>query len=171
MKETKRYVLTGGPCCGKSTLIDNLEKKGHIVLKEIAREVIEQRGSFPKEKNEIIEFQKILFRKQLLRESQLRGSIVFLDRGIEDYLVYAKHLTGYIPNEFKIGIKERYYKIFILDRLPFEKDGLRIEKGDEEAEDLHQKIIQAYQNNGGNLVFVPIMNIEDRTNYILNKLK
>ena len=38
----KRYVLTGGPCSGKTTVLNILAKCGYPVVPELAREMIEK---------------------------------------------------------------------------------------------------------------------------------
>ena len=167
-KKIKRYVLTGGPSCGKSTSIENFRNRGFSVLEEVARGMIEKRGSFPTEKKEIKKFQNEMFYEQLRKEDKLNGEMVFLDRGVGDYHAYSEHLIGYVPENTNIDFGNRYSKIFVLDRLPFIDDGLRIESGDEEAEILHNRIIQSYASAGYELVFVPVMPIEERSEFILD---
>lgn len=168
----KKYVLTGGPSCGKSTTISELKKIGFSVLEEVAREFIQRRGSFPENRKDIEEFQIIMFNEQLKREAGITDSIAFLDRGFGDYHAYSKHLLNYVPKTLKeFNFKNSYEKIFILERLPFVADGLRIESGEEEAEKIHSLIIDAYKQEGYNPIFVPVMPIKERTNYILEKIK
>src|SRR6185312_6669514 len=42
MKTPPHYVLTGGPCAGKTTVILELQKRGYHVLEEAARSVIDE---------------------------------------------------------------------------------------------------------------------------------
>lgn len=42
LSSLKKIVLTGGPCCGKTTLIEELNKRGYPVLHETAREVLNE---------------------------------------------------------------------------------------------------------------------------------
>ena len=162
-----KYVLTGGPCSGKTSLINCLRKRGFNVLEEVARKVIEEQGGFPTGKKEIEKFQGLMFYEQLKKEVGLNREMVFLDRGIGDYHAYSQHLMGYIPENTKIDFSNRYNKIFVLDRLPFIDDGLRIESGDEEAEKIHQQIIKVYEKFGYSVVNVPVMSIKERANYVL----
>ncbi|MBR9706450.1 ATP-binding protein [Candidatus Pacearchaeota archaeon] len=167
----KRIVLTGGASCGKSTTINALKQKGFPVLEEIAREVIERRGSFPTEKSEIKALQEEMFEMQIKGEDLLNGKLSFLDRGVGDYIAYSRHLLGYVHEMVaKFDFKERYKQVFALDRLPFIDDGLRIESGDEEASKIHKDIINAYAVNGYNVVHVPVMSVDDRIEFILNNV-
>lgn len=171
MEKSRKIVLTGGPSCGKSTSIENLRQRGFSVLEEIAREMIEKRGGFPEGEKEIEYFQGTLFNEQLKRESKLNGEIIFLDRGLGDSPAYTQHLLGYIPEKMaNYDLAGRYDQIFILDRLPFVDDGLRMESGDEEAQRIHDLIIQSYRDAGYNLTTVPIMGVEERTKFILSKV-
>jgi predicted ATPase len=59
--------------------------------------------------------------------------------------------------------------VFILDRLPFQPDGIRYE--DEEiAEFLHQWILKDYIALGYEVVKVPITSTEKRLAFILKRL-
>lgn len=40
--ETNWYVLTGGPCSGKSTTLEYLSSRGYLVVPEMARVVIDE---------------------------------------------------------------------------------------------------------------------------------
>ena len=42
MSKPRFFVLSGGPCTGKSTLLEALEAAGHLVVSEAARRVIEE---------------------------------------------------------------------------------------------------------------------------------
>ena len=170
----KKYVLTGGPCSGKTTLIKRLEEKGFAIMDEIGREIIGQRKHILVDEEEHVIRQNLMFDLQLKRENKFMGNgseILFLDRGLADYCAYSEHLLGYIPEKIKnYDISERYVDIFILDRLPFEHDGLRAESGDEEAQEIHDRIISSYEQKGYEPVFVPVMPIEERVKFILSKL-
>jgi len=75
----KKIVLTGGPCCGKTTLIQELRKRGHRVLNEVAREVLAE-GKYGKNNNYHL-LQESIFSRQIEKEAKLEG-LVFLDRGL-----------------------------------------------------------------------------------------
>jgi len=168
-KRTLKVVLTGGPCCGKTTLINELKKRGHKIIEESAREILT--GSIKLEYEDV---QKRIFKKQLEREIkafEAAEGLIFLDRGHIDGLVYCKMRLGYIPEPLKsFDFRNQYDLIFILDLLPFEKDGLRIEKDEAEAKIIHDAIISAYKNFGYNLRFIPVMSLEGRVNYLLKNI-
>jgi len=65
---------------------------------------------------------------------------------------------------------QTYNKVFCLERLPFKDDGLRIESGEEEARRVHNLILEEYKNAGYNLIGVPVMSVDERVNYILERV-
>lgn len=186
MKETKRIILTGGPSCGKTTVLEYLEKKGYTCIPETAREVLIELYSFPKKgygelKEQMLlnhlSLQKRILEKQLEKESKLKRGINFLDRSAIDGIAYCKIHLGHLPAYFKKeNFRERYNAVFLLDRFPLINDGLRREN-DEEAEIIHQEIKKAYKNLGYNSIQVPIFqgtleeSVSARANFILKNLE
>jgi len=170
-----KIVITGGPCNGKTTIINALRKKGYFVVEEIPRKVIiEKQYSryLDRYKDEALDLQKDIYTAQISKEKdldkadELYSNIMFLDRGYVDPQVYCKHLSGYIPAEMLYPNVKKYGMIIILERLPMVDDGLRRET-DEEAEKIQQKITQAYIDEGYNPIFIPIMSVEKRVKAIL----
>ncbi|VVB77732.1 AAA domain protein [uncultured archaeon] len=167
----ERYVLTGGPCCGKTTLINELRKKGYQILDEVAREVLDGRKRKSLEDG-MQSLQEEIFEKQMIKEDKLNGKTAFLDRGLIDGFAYQNIFLGYVSEDFKKKIKcrEKYSEIFVLDRLPYKNDGIRKES-DEEAQKIHEEIIRQYQNQGYSPIFIPVKeNVEQRVDLILKYL-
>ncbi len=166
-----KYVLTGGPCSGKTTLVNELRKKGFPVLSESAREILSSNNH--KYKNNYEKLERDIFLHQLKKESKLcrKPGVYFLDRGTLDCLAYSKLLLGYVPKEIaEHPHHERYHKVFVLERLPFIDDGLRIEKDDAEAQKIHDTLVETYVSYGYNPIHVPVMPIEDRLDFILSHI-
>jgi len=168
-KRTLKVVLAGGPCCGKTTIIKELKKRGHNIIDEAAREILAENVKISYE-----EIQKRIFKRQLEKEidtSEKTSGLVFLDRGHIDGIAYCQIKLGYIPEPLKsFDFRNQYDLIFILDLLPFKKDGLRIEKDETEAKMIHHAIISAYKSFGYQVKFIPVMPIEARINYLLKNI-
>lgn len=119
-----KIVLTGGPCAGKSKILERLikyystEENKIFVVPETATEVLSSGIKFL-EIDEAINFQDIIFDRQLNKEQTLyRGmqhillkkiNIVFLDRGLIDNKAYLNSqyqfdnlLDKYAQKELKI---------------------------------------------------------------------
>lgn len=171
MEKTKRIILTGGPSCGKTTVLDYLKKQGYNCISETAREVLEEKIIDPKTP----EFQLEIFRRQLEKERKYRG---FFDRSALEGIAYSRKISGYVSQEIEsFYFPNRYGAVFLLERLPFKQDGTRTEKNDEEAEEIHQLITSAYQEKGYKLIKVPVFqgtleeSVERRANFILEELE
>ena len=161
----KKYVLTGGPCSGKTTLLSELKKRGYNIVEESARDIIRKHnGILPEER------QRRIAKSQLEIELSLPDNTYFLDRSIIDTIAYSLFHNVTPPCFPDFQLKARYNKIFLLERLSFKNDGERIEKSEEEAIKVHEKIVEAYQMFGYVLIPVPIMHVEQRADFILSKI-
>lgn len=165
-----KVVLTGAPCSGKTTLIDELKSQGYDVINESARRILSERYSSGKIDPRSLQYD--ILEAQLLEESRYNGSLVFLDRGCIDVLAYSEHLLGSIPDDFKKhDFRKMYDLVFLLERLPFLHDGIRIEKDDSEAGILHSKILHYYKENGYEPIILPLSGIKERASLVLDHVK
>jgi len=171
----KIFVITGGPGTGKTSVVNELEKKGYKFLMEAARWVSENDFRF-KGKN-ILEinkkdFQDAIFDLQKKQISELKGDeIVFSDRGIGDTLAYYKIAGLKISDEkMELAKKFKYEKVFVLDFFNFyQKDKLR-QESKKEQEKIHNEIVKTYEGLGYSLIYVPFMSVKKRTRFILERI-
>ena len=101
--QTNWHVITGAPCCGKTTLIDLLANKGFQTVPETAHLYIEREISKGRTFNEIlgdrVSLQWILIDMQLIVEHELHANdVTFLDRALPDSLAFNRFF-GLNPNE------------------------------------------------------------------------
>ncbi len=173
----KKYVISGGPGVGKTTIINLLKNAGFNVVNEVARPIIEEEqekektilnysGIFPW--NELEKFQDLVIEKQLHKESLINSSVVFLDRSLVDPVGYCKQGKVNIRSDiFKLIKDAGYFKIFYLDNLSnYFKDNERLED-EVKAKKLHELIYEAYNSLGFNIVNVPELTPEERLKFIL----
>lgn len=122
----KRYVLTGGPSSGKSSLLLGIEKLyGAAIIHEAAEDVIKLAQAFGDPEPWLKEdFQDRILYLQLRREMLAKFSgvdQVFVDRGIIDGLAYFQ-IAGREPSRalqkamYDLA-KEPYDKIFLVENL------------------------------------------------------
>jgi predicted ATPase len=172
----KRIVITGGPCSGKTTVIEGLAKRGFPILKETAKEIVAARRHIPISKEESQIRQDLIFNKQLAKEERAgkkNYKILFLDRCLIDGLAYSLLYSGrdsikkYLP-----FIKNRKYdSIFIFEGLPFSSEDFRAENDEKEAKRIRKAIYDFYKEQGYKPINVPAMPVERRLEFILKKLK
>lgn len=172
-------VLIGGPSSGKTTLIEALKEKGHTCYPEISREVIREAQENGIEQlfleNPLL-FSELLLegrKKQFVAAQNEVSSVVFLDRGIPDVLAYMHYIGDDYPSFFDDACKEfQYTSIFVLP--PWEaiyvSDAERYENY-EQAELIYDHLMETYQNYGYQLIEVPRDTVENRVDFILDKLQ
>lgn len=109
----KKYVITGGPCSGKTTVISLLKRKGFLVLEETAREVLRNNKRRKNPKNDL-ELQIEIFERQIKKENNLGDAQVFLDRSALDGVAYSLLMHGRVPDiALNYDFKGRYDLIFL----------------------------------------------------------
>jgi predicted ATPase len=172
--QTNWHVITGASCSGKTTLIDHLANKGFQTVQEAGRQYFERELAKGRTMDEIRQdratFTRQVYAMMLERERTLRpAEVIFLDRALPDAFAFFR-FAGINPNEILSDcLKNRYASVFILDRLTYQKDGIRA--GDEmyaEAFDLWMS--RDYRALGYNVVRVPVLQPEERLAFVLERL-
>lgn len=175
MKNNNWYVITGAPSSGKTTVVKLLEKKGYRVVYEMARIYIDQelkKGKTIQEiRKEDAAFQRKILDLKIHYESKLNPKeTIFLDRAIPDSLAYYELVKlpkdKYLEKTVK---KSSYKKIFIFEKLEFEKDYARTESK-EEVKKLERLIEKVYIKLPFPIIKVPKMSVEKRLKFILDNL-
>jgi predicted ATPase len=173
--KTQWYVITGGPSSGKSTVIRNLKDMGYKTTIELARHYIDLQRMNGRSTDEVRANQRQFQHKVLNLQIDLERRLdpyeeIFLDRALPDEVAYYKYF-GLAPDEKLVEYLElhQYKKIFIMDLLPLHSDYARIE--DNQAQiDLHNLIIDVYKQRGEPIVFVPVLPVKERVQFVLDHL-
>ena len=170
-----RYVLTGGPCAGKTTTLNILALRGYRIVSETAREIIEKevaKGSDVLPWKNPKKFQEAVAWKQLQKEFFVsRDMPIFFDRGLNDGYGYSVLEKVTPPKIITWFGKNRYDKIFLLDPLPFyELDDSRMED-QSFAYAVHEEIRKAYIRFGYGVIIVPVLPPKERAHFIVERLK
>ena len=176
--KSKKIVITGGPGTGKSSIIHNLEDKGEKCLHEISRQV-----TLEAQKEGIDQLfleQPLLFSEKLLegrldqfriaREYELDH--IFIDRGLPDVVAYMDYFSTNYPEVFHQTCENNKYDlIFILPpwREIYTSDNERYESY-EEALKISSYLYSTYRRYGYDPIEVPKLSVEERTNFILDKI-
>ena len=167
---TNWHVITGAACTGKTTLIDMLAEKGFKTVPESGRLYINQELAAGRTIEEIFSdpsTEAAIDDIQLKAERSLRAAeVIFLDRGLPDSLTF-RRLHGMDPNEFLPQcFYHRYASVFVLDRLPLQLDGARIDDEDY-ACFLDDWLARDYSALGYDVVRVAVLPPEERMAYVI----
>lgn len=174
MRSTNWYVITGAPCSGKTTVICEFERLGYQVVHEAARAYmdaeIKKGKTLARIKAGALAFERhILYKKLEIEAALAENTVIFLDRAVPDSIAYFKS-AGLSPDE-PMGESRivRYKKIFLFERLGFEKDTVRRES-EPAAQALEQLLTESYQELGYEIVRVPLVSVKARTRFVLERL-
>ena len=170
--EISKYVLTGGPGVGKTSVLNVLGQRGYNIVPEAARQIITKAQE---EKTDCLSwknnqgFQDAVMNLQLNLERTVTGD-AFCDRGIIDVHAYSLLKGSDAPYQLEDLGRGRYKGVFILDPLEnYCKDSERRENP-EYVREIHEAIGRSYGQFGYSSIKVPLMSIEERVNFILNEI-
>lgn len=168
------YVLTGGPCAGKTTLIFELEKRGYSVVPEPARLIIDSKLAAGQTIEQIVtdpEWLISVVRKALAQYREIpAGETYFFDRSVVDSIAYYSLNKKEIDDEFRAALSEvKFKKVFLLDLIDFVNDEARSETP-EQAMILHGLIREGYEREGYEIVEVPVLPVPERADFVLERL-
>lgn len=179
----KKYVITGGPHAGKSTILRKLQKQGHPCVEEAALLVIERLNDTIgidaqirwRDDNQL-DFQQLVSTTQIKNELQLNTSnhkVCFLDRGLHDGLAYMNFHNKTPPEAYLTQLENTSYEtIFLMDLVtPYDERG---ETGrtlnQQAAEKISNALHQVYTNYGYNVIKVPMLALDERVAFVLNHI-
>jgi predicted ATPase len=171
------YVITGGPGFGKTVLIEKLRNMGYPVGEEAVRRIIIQQiecqGDILPWKN-VSKFEKLLMQERIGFLNRIdKQDIAFSDRGLPDQAGFSMFKGKSISNELSSAILLNRYakKVFVTPPWGqiYTNDPIRTETF-EEAVKIHQCITQAYEENGYELIDLPLTTPDQRIAFIINSL-
>jgi predicted ATPase len=168
-----KYVLTGGPGTGKSSIILALEQMGEYVVREAAEDVItvmQARGI--KEPWREQGFQDKILALQIQREERIpkEAKRIFIDRSAADGLAYTEPGTSIHQRVLEESRKRRYDKIFLIEQLGFtEKTKVRRECH-EEALQKGKMLEDIYKQFGYDIIRILAGPLDERVTNILKEI-
>lgn len=174
------YIITGGPGAGKTTLLEELSRHEVITVPEEGRRIIRQQidsggEGLPwlnKERFAELMFQESV--KTYLEISEISYTkAVFFDRGILDTLGYMRLENIPIPAFMESKAREMVYhnNVFILPpwKEIYENDPER-KQTFEQAVETFECMKDIYQEYGFTIIEVPKVSVENRADFILDKI-
>ncbi len=175
------YVLTGGPGVGKTSLINELQRRSYPVVPEIARELIkeqEQSGGLALPWKDRESYKELMFERSLNSFKQAAKHFsgkqaVFFDRGFLDSLAYARLIQSPQTDHLEEAAQRFLYhpSVFILPPWPeiYTQDQERKQNW-EEVIATHQQMMKTYEQVGYQLIEVPRIAVSERADFILKRL-
>lgn len=173
----RRVVITGGPGFGKSSIIDELERRGYRVFHEVARQIIDRALSTNAKATPWNDVE--LFSRQVLEGRSAQYEIAlprawsFFDRGIPDIAAFLMADGHSIPEYIHQACLEKSYYGVVFITPPWKEiyvnDEARPQPFDY-AVKVHEKIMESYRQYGYTILLLPKLSIKDRADYVLRAL-
>jgi predicted ATPase len=173
----KKVIISGGPGFGKTSIIDEIEKRNYNVMHEVSRSIIKEQlesgGDILPWKN-LTTFSILLFERRAKQfQEAAENKWVFFDRGIPDIVAYMGKDELEIPSSYMLKLEEcNYYPlVFIVPPWQeiFKNDAERMENYKTACE-INEIIIETYSNLGYEIVILPKVSIKERAEFILSKI-
>jgi predicted ATPase len=172
-----KTVITGAPGAGKTSVIEELRKRGYICLPEenriLIKELIASKSPYLPWLNPT-EFGKILLQRHIKQYLSSTEGVCFFDRSFIDTVGYFNFLNIEITASFKEAIEKYRFDKMVFFAEPWKE----IYHADEERKETFEQaskvsefMKQAYVNSGYNVISLPKVSASKRADFILNKLK
>ena len=168
-----RFVITGGPGAGKTTVLRALAERGYMYAAESARVIIRERlASGLRPRPPLAQFGHEILQRDIARyrETRVTDHPVFFDRGIVDALGILDQQQAMSPGEVEEYVRSFPYNKMVLLMPPWEA----IYRTDPERDQTFAESVQVceglrtwYTRWGYETIDVPCMAIDQRVNFIL----
>ena len=172
--QTRVVVLAGGPCSGKTSVLNALERAGHRVVHETSRVVLEaglEQGLSPaRMRADPLVWQERMMRADIaLLQGLPTDEVVFLDTSALEDLVYAERAGLTVGPRIERTLRNiRFDAVFFLEPVPWEED-LRLESP-ALARALGQAVFERYRAWGYEPIRVPLKPVDERVRDLLAAL-
>jgi len=173
------FILTGGPGSGKTTLIEELNRRGVFSVEEVARKIIQEEmalGGDALPGNNIGQrIEKMIVRSiETYQEALKRSEPIIFDRGVLDYLGYAYRTNTPISEELQKTALSLVYNKKIFLAPPWAEiycNDTERKQSFEEALEVYQDLFKIYSDFGYEIIELPKASVESRADFIIGHIR
>ena len=176
LPESNRYILTGGPGCGKTTDLLELKLRGFTCVDEVARRLIQERlfsGLSPRPGPK--QFAAEIFARDVKNYDSIveDGKPIFFDRGIGDSLGMLLECGAISKHEAILELGKRPFarQVFVFPAWAdiYSQDSER-DQVFVEAVEIEARLRNWYGSLGFDISAVPLASPEERADFILKSI-
>jgi len=183
------FIITGGPGVGKTTLLEELRRRGFRCVDEVAREIIRRQvkeGGNALPWGDTMRYAELMHQRSVatyreagdgpiddgrINGNPMSGGPIFFDRGIPDTLSYVRLINRDIPAMMDDDARQMRYnpKVFILPPWQeiYETDTERRQDWEESVR-TYRQLQKTYEGYGYQLVELPKITVEERADLLLH---
>lgn len=177
MSNNRKYIITGAPGTGKTTIIDALNEKGIYCNGEISRSIIQEQldtgGDALPWKNLAAFSERVIALRAQQHSTAPDNEPSFFDRGIIDVLAYMDKDQLPVPRNWIDMAKKHPYNNIVFIAPPWEAIFTNDEERKETfdiAKEIHVYLCDTYRKYGYNLIEIPKASVEERIEFLLNSI-
>lgn len=166
-----KFVITGGPSVGKTTIVTGLQNLGYKVVHEIATRLIQEGRILPWVDRQ--KFQQEVLRRQQSAEAAILDfdKPVILDRGLFDGEAYYLYDKLPVPAAFSNLDAGQYAAAFLIEPLNFfEETDVRRENLAFTRE-ISVILEHCYESRNVKVVRIPAMPPTERIQFVMQKIE
>lgn len=172
------FIITGGPGSGKTTVLEELKERGFLTVDEVARQIIKEQLSIGGDaihgKNQL-KFLELMLTRSIDTFMQVteKEKPVFFDRGIPELLGYCHLIKHEAPKYLYKAVKLYHYNNNVFLAPPWQEiyqHDMERKQTWEEAIETYNRVRNAYDELGYNLIEIPKGTVAERVSFILDQL-
>jgi predicted ATPase len=166
-----KFVITGGPSVGKTTIVSGLQNLGYKVVHEIATRLIQEGRILPWVDRQ--KFQQEVLRRQQSAEAAILDfdKPVILDRGLFDGEAYYLYDKLPVPAAFSNLDAGQYAAAFLIEPLNFfEETDVRRENL-AFTKEISVILEHCYESRNVKVVRIPAMPPTERIQFVMQKIE
>ena len=171
LTHSNRYIITGGPGSGKSSLLAALVKQSYQGFEEISRIIIREQHEIGGDKvpwENLADFAELCYDRMNLQLDECQpNSTCFYDRGLPDIIAYVRRGGLRVPAKYFEKAKSYNRTVFLAPPWQeiFVNDSERPESF-EDATEIYHFLKSTYNELGFTIVELPKVSIKERVAFI-----